>query len=250
MLSQRRLIASAGNGGLRRVVRAEPVGEGTPMRRGRGGPDEKAHHSHEEEDALDEVGPGDGAEAAERLVDHDHQHQDHHTHPEGDGVSRVAGDDVAHRHELREEVVGDRDHQDAVREMREGGRAEAIVEEVPRRHETVLLPEAMERGSEGKIGDDDRHHERDAHDPSEAEAIGLAGISEHGVPAVLRRVEREEENDGAQAASCEIEVAQGLVALRPLRDVTDDEHRNEVEPDERERSRAKRHSAHRSSSSQ
>jgi hypothetical protein len=103
------------------VFTGDPLAQRTPVGRGRRRPEKQADHSDEEQDALDEVRPGDGAETAEGLVDHDHQHEDHDAHPVGDGLSTESGDHMAHRHELRQEVVGDRDHEDAVGEIGEGG---------------------------------------------------------------------------------------------------------------------------------
>jgi hypothetical protein len=114
----------------------------------------------------------------------------------------------------------------------------------------VALPQAMEGGREQEISHHDGHHEGDAHDPGEAQPIGLSGIPEHGIAAVLGGVKREQENDPSEISSREIEIAQGLVPLRPLRDVADHEHRDEVQTDERQRSRAQGNFAHGSSSSQ
>ncbi len=90
----------------------------------------------------------------------------------------------------------------------------------------------MQLWRDHQIHHDDRHHEADAHDPTEAKAVGLARIAQQGVTAVLRGIQRGEEHERPEAVACKVEVPHRLALPGALRQVTHREDADDVDHDD------------------
>ena len=102
---------------------------------------------------------------------------------------------MAHRHELGEQVVRDRDDEKKIRQKREAIRAKAVVDPIARRDESMAPGDALQLGRVEEVADDDGHHEAHAHDPCITQARRLGRVAHDGVAAILRRVERQDEHE-------------------------------------------------------
>ena len=168
----------------------------------------EAEEPDREQDSLQAVGPRDRPQPAQEFVAEDRGGEHQHAGRVGDGAVGEAGNDVSHRHELRQQVVRDGRRHQQVGDPRQPRIPEPVVKPVGRGHEAVALGGGAEAGSDHQIDDHDGQHEPDAHHPRESDPVGLPGVADQGVPAVLRRVEREKEHHPAEPAAGEIEIGE------------------------------------------
>ncbi|MFM1943738.1 MAG: hypothetical protein RI897_2720 [Verrucomicrobiota bacterium] len=166
--------------------------------------------AEEEDEALDDVGPGDAAESAEGFVEEDDDGEEGDADP-GWGVSPGGG--VGHDAdglEVGDDKIG---HRNDAGDGDEGGEQavfEAPVDEVGSGDELVLAAELEEARGIEEVDGDDGHHEGDADEERESVAVGFGGEADHGIAAVLGGVESGEQDPQAHGAGAEVEVAEGV----------------------------------------
>jgi hypothetical protein len=208
---------------------------------------EEAHQADRQHEPLNTVGPGDRSQAAQRFVDHDYQHQPQDTGPVRDPVAGETGHDVSHCHELRQQVVGDRDNEKEIGEEGKRRGAETVVHPVAGGHVAAVLGQSVKAGRKEQIDDNDSHHEADGHHPGEAQAIRLTRVAEQGVAAVLGCIQCQQEDETAQSPTGQVEVAQGLAASSASGHDTEPEHQYQVEGEKEDRTEPEGEVAHSSS---
>ena len=220
--------------GKRAVADLRQVGE--PADAACGARDEEEHENrgHRHQDALDEVGPRHGVEAADHRVEADDQDDDE----ERQAVAQVE--------EFDQQRADALEHRGHVQEAREdddqrGGEAgrpavEAEADVVRDGHRAERLGHAAQPRRQPRPGDegqDDRC--RDDQQPGDARGVGPAGEAEEGVRACVGGEEGDAEDDAAERTAADQEVRQ--VARPALADqcVVNQNARVEGEQDEDQR---------------
>ena len=194
--------------------------------------EEQDREPRQQYDSLDDIGPGHRTHATECLVDH------HDRRQADDPVLRrhpAIGDTLhggTHRLQLGQGVVAQSvDHQHR-RQQRQHRRAEAMPDIIPGRDEIGLAGDRHEPRRKQQITDDDGEHEQHRDGPLEADAIGLSGVAKHRIAAVLRCIERQQQNRETHGPTRQIEVDHAVALPTYAAEPADPDHRYQIQSDQ------------------
>ena len=177
---------------------------------------------------MDNIGPGHRTHATEGFVDdHDHGQGNNAIGPRHCAVGN-AFDRGPHRLELSQRIIAQCvDHQDGA-QQRQRRRGETVADIIARSDKTFFTRQGHQARGKEHITDNNRKHKDHRHGPLKADAIGLAGVTEKRIAAVLRRVEGQKEHRQTKRASSQIEIGHAVGLAILARDPAHPDHRNQI----------------------